>query len=157
MPYIRDSFWAGRQFESIPQMQREGLRWSTEVYGLHKHRGRDGATPSSVFDAVERDALMPLPRRPFEPAIYTVGAVAPDCHVRSGNAFYSVPWRLLGQRVTVRAAGDVVQMFQAHFFVLLRWGGRGDHVVRGLGVAIVAVTRSMGVRHDPAGAGRPGR
>ena len=111
MPYIRDSFWAGRQFESVTQMQREGLRWSTEVYGLHKHRGLDGATPSSVFDAVEREALMPLPRRPFEPVVYTVGTVAPDCHVRSGKAFYSVPWRLLGQKVTVRAAGDVVQIF----------------------------------------------
>jgi len=64
-----------------------------------------------VFDAVEREALIPLPRRPFEPVIYTVGTVAPDCHVRSGKAFYSVPWRLLGQKVTVRAAGDVVQIF----------------------------------------------
>ncbi len=111
MPYIRDSFFAGRRFESLPQMQREGLRWSTEVYGLHKHRGLDGATPATVFDAVERDALMPLPRRPFEPVVYTVGTVAPDCHVKSGKAFYSVPWRLLGQKVTVRAAGDVVQIF----------------------------------------------
>ncbi|CAM3944207.1 IS21 family transposase [Mycolicibacterium frederiksbergense] len=111
MPYIRDSFWAGRQFESIPQMQREGLRWAHEVYGLHKHRGLDGVTPRSVFDAVEREALIPLPRRPFEPVVYTVGTVAPDCHVRSGKAFYSVPWRLLGQKVTVRAAGDVVQVF----------------------------------------------
>lgn len=111
MPYIRDSFFAGRQFESIPQMQREGLRWSTEVYGIHKHRGLDGATPATVFNAVERDALMPLPRRSFEPVVYTVGTVAPDCHVRSGKAFYSVPWRLLGQKVTVRAAGDVVQVF----------------------------------------------
>ena len=111
MPYIWDSFFAGRRFESLPQMQREGLRWSTEVYGLHKHRGLDGATPATVFDAVERDALMPLPRRPFEPVVYTVGTVAPDCHVKSGKAFYSVPWRLLGQKVTVRAAGDVVQIF----------------------------------------------
>ncbi|MEE6180038.1 IS21 family transposase [Mycobacterium sp. 050134] len=111
MPYIRDSFFAGRQFESITAMQREGLRWSREVYGLHKHRGLDGATPAAVFDAVEREALMPLPRRPFEPVIYTVGTVAPDCHVKSGRAFYSVPWRLLGQKVTVRTAGDVVQVF----------------------------------------------
>jgi hypothetical protein len=111
MPYIRDSFWAGRQFESLTQMQREGLRWSSEVYGLHKHRGLDGATPTAVFNAVEREALMPLPCRPFEPVVYTVGIVAPKCHVKSGKAFYSVPWRLLGQKVTVRAAGDVVQIF----------------------------------------------
>ena len=54
---------------------------------------------------------MPLPRRVCEPVVYTVGTVAPDCHVRSGKAFYSVPWRLLGQKVTVRAAGDMAQIF----------------------------------------------
>lgn len=130
MPYIRDSFWAGRQFESLAQMQRDGLRWSTEVYGLHKHRGLEGATPTSVFDAVERDALMPLPRRPFEPVVYTVGTVAPDCHMKSGKAFYSVPWRLLGQKVTVRAAGDVVQIFHADAVVathVLHLSGRSTN------------------------------
>jgi transposase len=111
MPYIRDSFFAGRQFESVTQMQRDGLRWSHEVYGTHKHRGLDGTIPTAVFNAVERDALIPLPRRPFVPVVYTIGTVAPDCHVKSGTTSYSVPWRLLGQKVTVRAAGDVVQIF----------------------------------------------
>ena len=111
MPYIRDSFFAGRQFASLPQMQTEALRWSTEVYARHKHRGLDGQTPASVFAAVEADALIPLPPRPFESVVYTIGRVAPDCHVKSGKAFYSVPWRLMGQQVHVRIAGDVVQIF----------------------------------------------
>ena len=37
MPYIRDSFFAGREFASLAQMQAEALRWATEVYGVHKH------------------------------------------------------------------------------------------------------------------------
>lgn len=49
MPYIRDSFWAGREFTSLSHMQSEAIRWATEVYGLHKHRGLDGATPVPVF------------------------------------------------------------------------------------------------------------
>jgi transposase len=111
MPYIRDSFFAGRQFASLPQMQANAIRWATEVYGVHKHRGLDGQTPTSVFTALEADALMPLPPRPFESVIYSVGRVAPDCHVKSGKALYSVPWRLIGQQVTIRTAGDVVQIF----------------------------------------------
>jgi hypothetical protein len=43
--------------------------------------------------------------------VYTVGRVARDCHVKSGKALYSVPWRLVGQHATVRTAGDVVQIF----------------------------------------------
>ena len=56
MPYIRDSLFAGRHFDSVPQMQAEGLRWATQVYGAHKHRGLDGQTPASMFAAVEHDA-----------------------------------------------------------------------------------------------------
>jgi transposase len=111
MPYIRDSFFAGRQFASLAQMQAEALRWATQVYGRHKHRGLDGQTPGSVFAALEADALISLPPRPFESVVYTIGRVAPDCHVKSGKALYSVPWRLMGQSVTVRTAGDVVQIF----------------------------------------------
>ena len=111
MPYIRDSFFAGRQYDSLIQMQAEAVRWAIEVYGQHKHRGLDGQTPASVFTAVEQGTLMPLPPRPFESVVYTLGRIAPDCHVKSGKAFYSVPWRLMGQHATVRTAGDVVQIF----------------------------------------------
>lgn len=113
MPYIRDSFFAGREFTSLAQMQAEAIRWSTEVYGVHKHRGLDGQAPASVFAAIERDALMPLPPRAFESVVYSIGRVAADCHVKSGKALYSVPWRLIGQQVTARTAGDVVQIFHS--------------------------------------------
>lgn len=111
MPYIRDSFWAGREFTSLDQMQNAALHWATEVYGRHQHRGLDGTTPSAVFEAIEQSALTQLPARSFEAVRYSVGKVAPDCHVKAGKAFYSVPWRLLGRKVSVRTAGDLVQVF----------------------------------------------
>ena len=111
MPYIRDSFWAGRTFDSLPQMQTAALAWCTDVYGTHRHRGLDGAAPNAVFDAVEAETLTALPARPFELVSYATGKIAPDCHVKAGKALYSVPWRLIGQKVTVRTAGDVVQIF----------------------------------------------
>jgi hypothetical protein len=112
-------------------MQGEAQRWMTEVYGHHKHRGLDGQTPASVFTALERDALMPLPPRPFESVVYSVGRVAPDCHVKSGKALYSVPWRLIGQQVTVRTVGDMVQIFHADTVVathVLHLSGRATNV-----------------------------
>jgi len=130
MPYIRDSFFAGRDFISLTQMQAEAIRWATEVYGIHKHRGLDGQTPMSVFAAVERDALMTLPQRPFESVVYTVGTLAPDCHVKSGKAFYSAPWRLIGQKLLIRTAGDVVQIFHTDTVVathVLHLSGRSTN------------------------------
>ena len=130
MPYIRDSFFAGREFTSLTQMQAEAVRWATEVYGVHKHRGLDGQTPGSVFTAIEANALIPLPPRPFESVIYSVGRLAPDCHVKSGKALYSAPWRLIGQQLTVRTAGDVVQIFHADTVVathVLHLSGRSTN------------------------------
>ncbi|MDJ0420913.1 Mu transposase domain-containing protein, partial [Rhodococcus opacus] len=79
-------------------MQDAALAWCTDVYGRHQHRGLDGAQPTAVFDAVEKRRLTELPPRPFEPVLYQVGKVAPDCHVKAGKALYSVPWRLIGQQ-----------------------------------------------------------
>ena len=53
MPYIRDSFFAGRQFELPDPDAGRGGALGHEVYGRHKHRGLDGQTPASVFTAVE--------------------------------------------------------------------------------------------------------
>lgn len=111
MPYIRDSYFKGREFTSLAQMQDAALAWCTDVYGRHNHRGLDGAQPTAVFDAVEKHRLTTLPPRPFDPVRYQVGKVAPDCHVKAGKALYSVPWRLIGQQVLVRTSGDVVQIF----------------------------------------------
>ena len=111
MPYIRDSYFKGREFTSLAQMQDAALAWCTDVYGLHNHRGLDGAQPAAVFDAIERRSLAALPPKPFELVLYQVGKVAPDCHVKAGKALYSVPWRLIGQQVLVRTCGDVVQIF----------------------------------------------
>lgn len=55
-PSIRDSLFAGRHFDSLPQMQDDALRWCTEIYGRHKHRGIDGQPPMSQFLAVEHEA-----------------------------------------------------------------------------------------------------
>ena len=45
MPYVRDSFWRGREFASLAQMQAEAVRWSAEVAGLRHSRALEGAQP----------------------------------------------------------------------------------------------------------------
>jgi hypothetical protein len=59
-----------------------------------------------------------------------MGTLAPDCHVKSGKAFYSAPWRLMGQKVMVRTAGDVVQIFHNDTVVathVLHFSGRSTN------------------------------
>lgn len=110
MQYVRDSFWAGRQFDSLAAMQAEAIRWCREVAGTRHSRALDGGQPATVFAAVERSALIPLPATGFQLATWSVGKVAVDCHVKVGKALYSVPWRLIGARVHARTCGDIVQI-----------------------------------------------
>ena len=111
MPYVRDSFWRGRDFTSLPQMQEAALTWCRQVAGARSHRSLDGASPFSVFQAVEAQALIPLPRNDFQLTAWSTGKVGVDCHVTVGKGrLYSVPWRLIGQQVDARTAGKHVQI-----------------------------------------------
>jgi len=111
MAYIRDSLWAGRTWTSERHMQEEALRWCREVAGVRAHRGLDGASPLALFEAVEAEALRPLPESPFELATWSTPKVGPDTHVKVGKALYSVPWRLIGRRVDAREGERTVEVF----------------------------------------------
>ena len=111
MPYIRDSFWRGREFTSLPQMQAAALAWCTDVAGRRSCRSLSGAAPGSVFAAVEADALKPLPVKEFVLATWSTATVGPDIHAKVGRTIYSVPWRFIGQRVDARSTTTMVQIF----------------------------------------------
>lgn len=111
MPYVRDSLWRGREWTSLTQMQQEAVRWCREVAGRRSCRPLQGASPTSVFEAVERDALIPLPGKDFVLADWSRGTIGPDIHVKAGRTLYSVPWRHIGRKVDVRSTSDMVQIF----------------------------------------------
>jgi len=113
MPYVRDSFWRGREFSSLEQMQTDAVRWSTEVAGRRACRPLGGAAPATVFAATEQHTLQPLPVRPFELTTWSRPKVGPDIHVKVGKALYWVPWRFIGQHLDARLSDTQVQMFLA--------------------------------------------
>lgn len=111
MPYIRDSFWRGREFTSVAQMQADAERWCTEVAGQRACRPLDGAAPAAVFAAAEKDHLRPLPPSPFVLAEWSRCKVGPDIHVKVGKSLYSVPWKHIGQSLDARSTATMVQLF----------------------------------------------
>ena len=111
MPYIRDSFWRGREFTSLAHMQSEGERWCTEVAGQRACRPLEGAAPLAVFGAVEKDTLAPLPAAEFVLAEWRTAKVGPDIHASVAKVLYSVPWRHIGKTLDVRLTFTMVQFF----------------------------------------------
>jgi transposase len=112
MPYVRDSFWRGREFVSLQQMQAAAIDWCRDVAGGRRCRPLDGAAPAAIFATVEAEALQPLPAKPFIPAVWTTCKVGPDIHAKVGKTLYSIPWRHIGAQVDARATATVVQFFR---------------------------------------------
>ncbi len=111
MPYVRDSMWSGREWLGVPEMRAGALAWCIDVAGARSHRSLEGAAPIAVFRAVEREALIALPRAPFELATWSRPKVGPDCHAKAGRALYSVPWRFIGRHVDAREGDRTVEFF----------------------------------------------
>ena len=109
--YIKRSFFAGRDFASVPAMVADARRWCTEVAGRRTPRALEGRTPLEVFEAEEAGALQPLPMVPFELARWSRPKVGPDAHAKVGPTLYSLPYRLIGRRLDARASAATVQFF----------------------------------------------
>ena len=111
MPYVRDSFWRGREFISLEQMQAEAERWSAEIAGRRACLPLEGAAPAAVFEAVEKETLRPLPAEPFVLATWARAKIGPDIHAQVDRVLYSVPWRHIGKTADVRVTATMVQFF----------------------------------------------
>lgn len=65
----------------------------------------------SLFEAIERDKLKPLPATPFVVGQWLIARVNIDYHIAVDDHFYSVPYRLLRQRVDVFLTATAVAIF----------------------------------------------
>jgi transposase len=65
----------------------------------------------SLFEALDRPALKPLPAHPYEYAEWKLGRVHIDDHVDVEGHDYSVPYALVKQQLEVRLSARVVEGF----------------------------------------------
>jgi hypothetical protein len=112
MPYVRDSFYRGRNFATEAEMAAGALTWCSEVAGLRRHSSLEGATPLTVFMTEELGVLLPLPLLVFELASWSSPKVGHDCYVKVGRALYSVSWHHIGKHLDAREGYRTVEMFE---------------------------------------------
>jgi transposase len=81
-----------------------------EKLNHRRFKKRDGSR-ASLFEDVERAAMLPLPAEPFDMSQWSHARANIDYHVAFDDNFYSVPYRLNKQRVEVRATPTTVEIF----------------------------------------------
>ena len=70
-----------------------------------------GESRRELFERLDKPALLALPEMPYEYAEWRIARVGIDYHVEVQKHFYSVPYRLLRQRVEIRIAAQSVEIF----------------------------------------------
>jgi transposase len=106
--YVKKNAIAGRSFPSWEAFEAHLAQWEREVANVRMH-GTTGEAPMVRFQRDEAHRLKPLgDRPPFGRLRELSRLVGNDCAIEVDTNSYSVPWRLIGERVAVTvAAGEI--------------------------------------------------
>ena len=110
IPYVRENFFKGEQFIDADHVQREAVKWCTEVAGMRIH-GTTRKRPRIVFEEQEKALLLPLRGERFDIPKWGSATVHPDHHIRFSNAMYSVPTEYIGKKVEIRADSKLTRIY----------------------------------------------
>ena len=99
--YVKRNAIAGHTFDSTAALDAHLAWWMREVADTRVH-GTTGEAPIARFRTKEAAALRPLEgRTTFQPLRECVRRVHADACIELETNRYSVPWRLIGETVTV--------------------------------------------------------
>jgi hypothetical protein len=110
--YVEGNFLAGRTFRDWQDLTHQALTWCQNVANQKPKRAL-GMSPEAAY-VLEKPALIPLPAS--TPPVYQSGdrVVDVEAYVTLDTNRYSVPERLIGQRVEVLKYPDRVRVFFDH-------------------------------------------
>lgn len=115
--YVKRNFLGGREATTISQANRDVRVWCMTTAGQRVH-GTTRKQPLVQFEAVEQAALKPLPETPYDMAEWKQVKLHRDCYVVFDNAYYSAPFRLVGQRLRVRGGSQEVRLYTGDYHLV---------------------------------------
>lgn len=146
--YVKSNAIAGRCFASWSEMEAHLDAWTRQVADARVH-GTTGEAPNLRFGRDEMAALRPstgIP--PFLSARDLLRRVGADCAVEVDGNAYSVPWRLIGERVRVTIGAGSVRVLHGgrEVAVHAELKGRRGRAVDDHHLAGVAGTKERPIR-----------
>ncbi len=108
--YVKRNFLGGRRPTPITQANQDVLVWCNTTAGQRIH-GTTKERPLVRFQQTEQARLKPLPQTAYDLAIWKVVKLHRDCHIVFDQAYYSAPFRLVGQQLRVRGGTRRVRIY----------------------------------------------
>ena len=125
--YVKSNAIAGRRFATWSEMEAHLDAWTREIADVRVH-GTTGEAPIMRFERDEAAALRSaagIP--PFMSARDLLRRVGADCAIEADGNAYSVPWRLIGERVRVVVSAGSVRVLHAGREVAVHAELKGRH------------------------------
>lgn len=111
--YVKHNAIAGHRFTSLEAVRSHLSHWMREIADARVH-GTTGEIPLARFDRDERSALKPIAgKAPFLQVRELSRRVHSDACIELDTNRYSVPWRLIGESVTVVVSDREVRVLYA--------------------------------------------
>ncbi|HEX8168518.1 MAG TPA: IS21 family transposase [Beijerinckiaceae bacterium] len=129
--YVKKNAIAGRTVASFAALEAHLEAWAREVADQRVH-GTTGEAPMERFAREEAKALKPITGiPPFQALRELTRKVQADCAIEVDGNAYSVPWRLIGERVRVTITGEMLRVSHAgrEVAVHARQAGRRQRLV----------------------------
>lgn len=108
--FVRTRFWPGRRFADLFDLNAQATQWRDDIANNRIHE-ETGKVPALVFKHEEKAKLEPVAPRFFDTDDLESTGVSKTFRVTLDRNTYSVPWRLVGQTVLVRANEQEVGIF----------------------------------------------
>jgi transposase len=108
--YVKSNFVKPRSLTDIDSANAALTEWVEQTAGQRTH-GTTGKKPLEVFNSVEQAVLGPLPAKAYVPVVWQKARVKIDSHVLFARRLYSVPWRLIGKDLWIRATPTSVEVY----------------------------------------------
>ncbi len=115
--YVKRNFLGGRTPTTLTQANADVRIWCQTTAGQRRH-GTTKMAPLARFSQVEQALLRPLPAVPYDLALWKQVTLHRDCHIVFAQAFYSAPFRLVGQRLWVRGGSQTVRIYTADYHLV---------------------------------------
>jgi transposase len=107
--YVKNNFFAGREFHSFQEMSRHLDSWL--VRANNRLHGTTKIKPSELFADKELSCLLKLPSAEFSLLSWHYRKVGKDCHINLENNYYSVPSKYVATEVSVALSSEIVKIY----------------------------------------------
>lgn len=107
--YVRESFWAGRTFTTLEELNRQALYWRDQVAHQRPWPEDDARTVAQAF-AEEQPRLLPLSAHPFDTDLVLPVEADKTIYIRFDWNDYSIPPEALRRPLTLVASESTVRI-----------------------------------------------